>query len=864
MLFNQHTYDNMIIQGIPTLERLNGNNQMARFAPMKRIELDGRISGPIGEFTLTQVFIFHHDDLPGPIEAVYRFPIPGDAAVTGLTVSFGEVTIETILLPRRQAEDDYHNARNSHRQAILLTRESSDIFTLMVNGIAPENEVRIDTRFIQAGVPEKTGFSFRIPLTTAPRYLRGDEQSSRHAQGNPIAVLFDPLHRFAARLTLSGEGSLSSPTHHLKRSEQIYTLSGGDVIPNQDFVVLFRPIPDEEKITVQVFTSGEKEPCILALISPPFLQQPRIPLDVIILVDHSGSMDGRKRKAADSAVIQFLSNLTPKDYFNLCCFDDRQYWYTDRPVPATVNHIIPAMDLLLQNHSGGTELGVVIEQALLQTRSPGSASRHLIIITDAEVSDGGRIFQIIENEASRPDFRRCSVLCIDSSPNTLLARRIAEKSGGIIRFLTSSPDQYDISEALSDILTSWEYIIADRIFFTLNRDSVLTRERCHTDSSGQTKIHVTPVGIDHSSWIFLKPGGGEDPLVWFLDLPDESICVPVFYESASVKRLFGAWMIENLEYLMHSEATDDEIFETLQHLGLEKKIHNSKDQSCIYAENRMSGLRTHLSSVIEQVSLRYGIISCETAFFAARSEAGEKTLVEVVIPSAFPDGWEISSYCDNQHNIRPGTSDPGLDLMSLRSMRRCDFASGPDIRYHGELNDLSFGQVGNDTPPPSSGDQMVGVLTQIKKQRHSTPGKEQYTVAIFYGVPSVNYGSAILFESGIAPIETEPPDIYQITGVKFLTSPEKKSFEEISGFLELLFDDFERTQIIIPLIDILNSGRMFPLDIDRDTSDPLIVKLRDPDRNLTENNIIVSLVFELINNQKESNEIKENQVTELP
>ena len=102
-------------------------------------------------------------------------------------VSFGKVTIHSLLKARKEAETDYENAKKENKAAALVTRESPDVFTLRIAGIAPDEDVIIKTRYVQMGQPKGTGFSFRIPLTTSPRYVRSDEQYSRHANGQPLA-----------------------------------------------------------------------------------------------------------------------------------------------------------------------------------------------------------------------------------------------------------------------------------------------------------------------------------------------------------------------------------------------------------------------------------------------------------------------------------------------------------------------------------------------------------------------------------------------------------------------------------------------------------------------------------------------------
>src|SRR5262249_11189968 len=105
--------------------------------------------------------------------------------------------------------------------------------------------------------------------------------------------------------------------------------------------------------------------------------------------------------------------------------------------------------------SGGTELGVALEQALGQKRERGDLARHVLIITDAQVTDAGRILRLADQETKWHDRRRISLLCIDAAPNDFLARELAERGGGVARFLTSDPEQEDITTALDEMLADW-------------------------------------------------------------------------------------------------------------------------------------------------------------------------------------------------------------------------------------------------------------------------------------------------------------------------------------------------------------------------------------------------------------------------
>ncbi|MGH2370393.1 MAG: VIT domain-containing protein, partial [Chloroflexota bacterium] len=455
-----------------------------RFVPLKGTELRGEIAGPLAALRLTQVYGFTREQCDRVLEAVYRFPLPGDAAVTAVQVRFGDVEISAELKAREAAEADYEDAKRQGRQAALLSRESPDVFTLHVAGIAPDQDVAVETAYVQLARAEGTGWSLRIPLTSAPRYVRSDELGARHAQGQPLFLLRDPGHRFRLDLTILDAGAVESPTHPLDLIDEgqgtRVRLQGGEVLPDRDCVLSWRPRQHRTHPTLRVWLHDEPAGAhtyFLALVAPPAESEREraVPREAILLVDHSGSMQGPKWQAADWAVKQFLAEMTDRDVFALGLFHNTTRWFAPKPLPADARTAQRAVGFLEQHHdSGGTELGVALEQALSLPRTQQQRSQHTLIITDAQVTDAGRILRLADGESQRPDRRRISVLCIDAAPNSFLARELAERGGGVARFLTSAPEEEDITTALDGVLQDWAQPVLAGMRLDVDRTGVQT------------------------------------------------------------------------------------------------------------------------------------------------------------------------------------------------------------------------------------------------------------------------------------------------------------------------------------------------------------------------------------------------------
>src|SRR5215212_3390504 len=127
MMFNLNAFDNSLPDGIPVLEvapsETSDEPRRRQFVPLRGMEIVGEVTGPVAHLCLTQRFGLTQGECDRVLEAVYRFPLPGDAAVTGVTVRFGEVVIRAALAERASAERTYEQAKAEGRQAALATRE---------------------------------------------------------------------------------------------------------------------------------------------------------------------------------------------------------------------------------------------------------------------------------------------------------------------------------------------------------------------------------------------------------------------------------------------------------------------------------------------------------------------------------------------------------------------------------------------------------------------------------------------------------------------------------------------------------------------------------------------------------------------
>src|ERR1700675_5181917 len=87
------------------------------------VELDVR--GPVASATVTQQYA---NSSANPIEAVYVFPLPHDAAVYDMEMRIGDRVIRSVILERAEAKRVYEPAKAEGKHAAVVEQERPNIF----------------------------------------------------------------------------------------------------------------------------------------------------------------------------------------------------------------------------------------------------------------------------------------------------------------------------------------------------------------------------------------------------------------------------------------------------------------------------------------------------------------------------------------------------------------------------------------------------------------------------------------------------------------------------------------------------------------------------------------------------------------
>jgi len=130
------------------------------------------VRGLVAAATVTQQYV---NSSTAPIEAVYIFPLPHDAAVYDMEIRIGNRVIRSVIHEREEAKRVYEAAKSEGKRAALVEEERPNIFTASVANIMPNDRIDVRLLYVESLRWEKGRMRLIFPMVVGPRYIPGTE-----------------------------------------------------------------------------------------------------------------------------------------------------------------------------------------------------------------------------------------------------------------------------------------------------------------------------------------------------------------------------------------------------------------------------------------------------------------------------------------------------------------------------------------------------------------------------------------------------------------------------------------------------------------------------------------------------------------
>jgi len=477
-------------------------------------------------------------------------------------------------------------------------------------------------------------------------------------------------------------GAPFSPTHQLEVADRdgrrVVTVRG-----DARDVTLLVPVRarNEAAITALNYAPGNEDGFTLLSVTPPAGRRADvIPRDVTLVLDVSGSMNGRKIEQARAAGRQLLSTLHEADRFRLIDFSSDVHTFRDDFVAATPDNVREATRYLAAlDASGSTN----IEGALREALRPAVVRGRLpviLFVTDGEPTVGDTrpdhlAAMAADANAHAEEPRRIFTFGLGSDVNVGLLEQLALQGRGTSQFVR--PD-----ESVERMVG----IVADRLV-----GPVLTDVRVHVDGdvrlSRMLPGETTDIFADRDLSLVARYSGhgrarvvvegrrGTTPVTWTstVDFPDRD------RENSFVSRLWATQRVGYLSAEKRNHGGSSEIDDEIRALG-ERYGIPTEFTSYLVTERQDFPVRTAMMgagggqvAAMAPAAMNSQVRDASVAFEAAKVASAQRSMSNV----AAIDSLSLA----NGRPMRDKDEARGTRRVDGRTFMLHD-AAWTDVRYH--------------------------------------------------------------------------------------------------------------------------------------------------------------------------------------
>ena len=541
---------------------------------LEATDVRATVTGPVAHVVVTQKW---SNPNAVPVDGLYIFPLPENAAVNDMSLKIGDRLIEGRMLRREEARAVYEQARTEGRVAGLLDQERANVFAQQVANIMPGMAIDVVIAFDHEIECEAGRCEYVFPTVVGPRFIPADQTDPGRIDPPVVAE----GSRTRQRLTLAVDinagvaiRDLASPSHRITLARPDSTRArakvaeGAAALLNRDFRLRWRLGSDRPELGVLAWRDAEKpgEAGIFTLLIQPPVQpsdEQALPRELFFVLDCSGSMSGVPIEAAKNVVRRALRAARPGDTFQILRFSENVSGLGEQPLEPTPANLQRALRYLDTLHGqGGTHMLAGIRAALEAPRDP-ERLRIVAFLTDGYIGNERDILAAVRRNIGKT---RLFSFGIGSSVNRYLLEGLAEEGRGVAAFLgpRETPDEMVDrfikrieTPVLTDIRIHFEDVDAQDLEPGLVPDlfagqSVLVHGRYTRPGTGLVIVEG-------------NVRGRTEVLSRVLILPERKV------ETEALGRLWARARIHRLERQLHDGPRDD-VKEAIVQLGLRHRL----------------------------------------------------------------------------------------------------------------------------------------------------------------------------------------------------------------------------------------------------------------------------------------------------
>jgi Ca-activated chloride channel homolog len=388
------------------------------------------VTDAIAQAVVTQRFV---NPFRTATEAVYLFPLPDQGAIHGMKYEYRDSLYVATILDREKAQAKYDSIKQAGGQAALLLQERPNIFMQRIASMGPGETAYVEIRLSMPLKIADGELELAFPTRIGPRFQSAaGKVAAGSTPWNPPEDRSGPEFQFNVLIQSGVEmASIYSPTHPIdlggladmrKALEERRLVEPNDkpalsftrammlktqtTYPNRDFVLRMKRAQTAADFSVALSTDSKGQGHFMLNLfpDPTFFSGSRSPMELVLLVDISGSQSGWPLEREKEIALNILSRLRSTDDINVLSFSDNVTYAfgSNAPVPASAVNLAKAETFVRGlSVAGGTQLLDAVNAALARPVNPDK-QRYYIFLTDGFITNEAAILQAISAHASKP------------------------------------------------------------------------------------------------------------------------------------------------------------------------------------------------------------------------------------------------------------------------------------------------------------------------------------------------------------------------------------------------------------------------------------------------------------------------------
>ncbi|MBV1857034.1 MAG: FecR domain-containing protein, partial [Nannocystaceae bacterium] len=342
------------------------------------------ISGRVAHTEVEQAFF---NDQPSVLEGIYRFPIPEDGSISGLSLLVGNTWMNAEVVEKQRARRIFQQIVDATvpRDPALLEWERGNVFKLRIFPIPGRGERQVKLSYTQV-LPVVGGkLRYRYPL------------GGSGATGTPIDNFAFTVRLDGSEIPADRLDDITTPMLALERRDdnniiELHTQREA-FLPTYDLGVDI-PVPEAERpVHSRTFLDQDGQAYFMVAMEPQFeMGTDERPVHYAFVLDRSHSTSPELWTTARGVVDAMTELMDEDDRFTVLACDSACEEHQDGLAAPTSEAVGRAQQFLdNQDLAGASDLAGSLQQAADALERSGSSAQHVVVYLGDGVPTSGEM-----------------------------------------------------------------------------------------------------------------------------------------------------------------------------------------------------------------------------------------------------------------------------------------------------------------------------------------------------------------------------------------------------------------------------------------------------------------------------------------